>query len=528
MDAACLEQDYRGANLGVISHCRSYARYAGGLGKMVRSHQPATSSHGYLRRVDIADLWQLDASSQADLVHRRDVTSRELVDAAITRIEQLNPQINAVITPLFDSAREHASHFDTMRENSAPFAGVPMLVKDACLQIEGTPYYLGTRILRDLDHRSPGTTELARRFHRAGFAVIGKTNVPAMSSGITTEPLAFGPTRNPWDLSRTPSGSSGGSAAAVASGIVSIAHGSDAGGSLRYPASVCGLVTLKPSRGRVPACDTSGTIDATGYWAEFVLARSVRDLAGVLDAVHGPVAGAPFDTAPPSRAYVEEIDHPLSALRVGVLTQDASSGMRIDAECATAVERTGALLASLGHHVDEAHPPVLDGLYARIFGALNVRGAAYRPQSLRWLESIAGRAITADDVEPALFAEWTSAAAAVTSQQLEEANALIDREIAPAADWWRAGHDLLITPTTLQPAWPLGNSTAFHSGTFPFVWSLNGQPAMSVPMHWTPSGLPVGVQLIGAPGRDDLLLNIAAQLERAAPWADRWPAIALA
>jgi amidase len=223
----------------------------------------------------------------------------------------------------------------------------------------------------------------------------------------------------------------------------------------------------------------------------------------------------------------DEIIHPHGAVRVGLLTADVASGMPVDPECVAAVERAGSLLDKLGHRVEHAHPTALDGLIGRIFAALSVRIAASRPDSMHWLESIAGRPITPDDVEPALFAEMTKPST-ITHQQLADADALVAREIAPIEQWWRDGHDLLITPTTRQPAWPLGVATAFDSGTFPFVWSLNGQPAMSVPLHWTPSELPVGVQIVAAPGRDDLLLNVAAQLERAAPWADRWPAIALA
>ncbi len=476
--------------------------------------------------MNLRDVWKLDATAQAALVRNRELTARELVELAIGRIERINPRINAVITPLFDEARDRTSQIDPSFSRDAPFLGVPMLVKDACLQITGTPYYLGTHLLRDLDYRSTKTTELAQRLRRAGFVMLGKSNVPAMSSGVTTEPLAFGPTRNPWDLRSSPAGSSGGSAAAVASGMVAIAHGSDAGGSLRYPASVCGLVTLKPSRGRVPSETPTGDVDASGYWAEFVLARSVRDLAGGLDAVQGPVDGGLFDAPPPLRSYAAEIEDPRARLRIGLLTRDVSSGMSVDAECVAAVENTGRLLQTLGHHVEEAHPPALDGLIARIFPAVNVRIAASRPDSLRWLESIVQRPITEHDVELALFKEMT-VESSVTAAQLAEADAVVEREIAPLQRWWSDGHDLLITPTTRQPAWPIGGATAFDAGTFPFVWSLNGQPAMSVPLHWTPSGLPVGVQLIGAPHRDDLVLNVAAQLERAQPWSERWPVVAL-
>ncbi len=177
------------------------------------------------------ELWRLDATAQAALVRSGQVTVAELVDAAIGRTERLNPQVNAVITPLFDAARRRAA--DGV-DREAPFAGVPLLVKDACLEIAGTPYYLGSRVPRDIDYRSKTTTELAERFQRAGFIVFGKTNLPELSSGVTTEPSAFGPTRNPWDLARTAGGSSGGSAAAVACGMTSVAHGGDATGSLRY------------------------------------------------------------------------------------------------------------------------------------------------------------------------------------------------------------------------------------------------------------------------------------------------------
>src|SRR5438105_1069845 len=220
------------------------------------------------------DLWKLDAVAQAALVRSREVTPVELLEAAIGRIELLNPQLNAVITPLYERARIRATKVD----RDAPFAGVPLLLKDACQQIGGTPYYIGTSVLRDLGYRSTRTTELTEGFERAGFVALGKTNVPELSSGATTEPRAFGATCNPWDLTRTPGGSSGGSAAAVAAGMVSIASGGDAGGSLRYPAACCGLVTLKPSRGGVPAETPTGDEDVLGMWSEFVLARSVRDL----------------------------------------------------------------------------------------------------------------------------------------------------------------------------------------------------------------------------------------------------------
>lgn len=226
-------------------------------------------------------LWRLDATAQAALVRSRDLAPSELVEAAIARVDALNPAVNAVVTPLYDDALAAAAHVDL----DAPFAGVPLLVKDACLQVEGTPYYLGLRALRDTDYRSTRTTLLARRLRGAGCIFLGKTNVPELSATASTEPPAFGPTRNPWDLARTPAGSSGGSAAAVACGMTSLAHGADGGGSLRYPAAACGVVTLKPSRGRVPSETATGEPDLLGTWSEFALGRTVRDLAALLDAV---------------------------------------------------------------------------------------------------------------------------------------------------------------------------------------------------------------------------------------------------
>lgn len=285
------------------------------------------------------ELWKLDATGQAALVREGSATAVDLVEAAIARIEALNPSINAMITPLYDLAREQMRGVDL----GAPFAGVPILLKDASLEVEGTPYYLGTSVLRDLGYRSQRTTELAHRLRRAGFIFVGKTNCPELSAGITTEPRAFGPTRNPWDLSRSPGGSSGGSAAAVAAGMVSIAHGGDGTGSLRYPAACCGVVTLKPSLGLVPAEAPAAIPDDLQVWTEFVMARSVRDLAGVLDAVFSQPVHA-----------LSALGRTPRAMRVGILGRDAVSGMAVDPACVDAVAMAGWELAEAGHTVGKS------------------------------------------------------------------------------------------------------------------------------------------------------------------------------
>jgi amidase len=472
----------------------------------------------------MCDLWKLDATAQAQLVRSRKVSPVELLETAIARIEQLNPRINAVVTPLFERARAQVRHFTAF---DAPFAGVPMLVKDASLEIEGTPYYIGLGPLRDINHTSTRTTELARRFERAGFSIAGKTNCPEFSSGITTEPPAFGPVRNPWDLSRTASGSSGGSAAAVAAGVVSVAHGGDATGSLRYPAAACGVVTLKPTRGRMPHVTCAGAPDPLGLWSEFVLARSVRDLAGVLDCTKGATPDNIFSLPPPPRPYTEALRDAPMHQRVGLMLDDPL--LPVDPACRLAVEATGRLLEAVGHHVEIAHPAALDTLWAKTAAAIAIPNVVYRYAQIRWLEGVLGQEVSHDMVGIPLVMQ--EQADAISSTVLAEANATIMRETLAINHWWdNDGWDLLVTPVLRQPAWPLGGKgDVTDSGAWPAPYSFSGQPAMSVPVHHTPDGaegLPVGVQVVAARNRDDLLLQVAAQLEAAAPWANRWPTIA--
>jgi amidase len=467
------------------------------------------------------ELWKLDATGQAELIRTRRISPLELLDAAIDRIEQLNPQVNAVITPLYERARTKARSFVDF---DAPFAGVPMLVKDACLEIEGTPYYLGLGCLRDINHVSKETTELAHRFERAGFVIAGKTNLPEFSSGITTEPRAFGPTRNPWDLTRSASGSSGGSAAAVAAGMTSVAHGGDATGSLRYPASACGVATLKPTRGRMPHVACAGAPDPLRVWTEFVLARSVRDLAGVLDATAGATPDDLFAPPPPARAYVDVVREAPRSLRVGLMKDDPA--LPVDPACIEAVERTGRLLEAAGHRVDVSHPTALDTLWAKTAAAMAKTVTAHRYAQMRWLSGILGRDVAQHDMETPLVT--AAQADALSLVELADAQHVITREMLAINRWWDDdGYDLLVTPTLRQPAWPLeSRGDVTDSGAFPAPYSFSGQPALSLPLHHTDAGLPVGVQLVAARNREDLLLQIAAQLEAAAPWSHRWPALA--
>jgi amidase len=470
----------------------------------------------------IHELSTMDATAQAELVRQRELTPLELVDAAIARIERVNPTINAVITPLYEEARKAAVSPDLP---DGLFRGVPFLLKDIGAMQEGQPYYAGNRALRDAGFRSPVDTPLGARFRAAGFITLGKTNLPEFGLQTTTQPLAFGATRNPWALDRSTSGSSGGSCAAVAAGMVPIAHANDGGGSIRLPAAWCGLVGLKPSRGRV--CDPLDTLLLT----ELAVSRTVRDVAAVLDAVHGSEAGDLFVAQPPARCYRAEIGVDPGKLRVGVLTRTTFG--EIHTECLTATTGAAKLLESLGHAIEDSYPEALldPGLGGPQTSALN-RDLV---MVIRALDEILGRPATRDDVEPYLWS--TTELPSATADEYIAAQQWLLRWRRRVVQWWSAGFDLLLTPTVWEPPATLESMTPVESkladlfakvmrhAFFTRPFNLTGQPAISLPLHWTPEGLPVGVQLVAAMGREDLLIRIASQLERELPWIDRLPPV---
>jgi amidase len=474
------------------------------------------------------ELALLDAVGQADLVRRSMVQPLELVDAAIERIECLNPVLNAVITRLFDNARATALG----QLPDGPFRGVPLLLKDYYCYTDGDPYYEGTKFLRELDWRSAGDSYLAQKFRAAGFIVLGKTNLPELAGGPVTEPSAFGPSHNPWDVRRTPGGSSGGSAAAVASGMVAVAHGNDGTGSIRGPAACCGLVGLKPSRGRVSTGPgRSGGL--LGNLSEHVLTRTVRDAAAVLDAISGPMPGDLFVAPPPQRRFAEELGRDPGRLHVGLLLKDVFLGNPVHDECVNAVEHTGRVLESLGHHVEIAHPPQLEGA-SGLGLALRIVSTSSHAASLdRWSEYI-GRPLTAEDVEPDTW-ERAQVGRGFSAVQVQQAAGRLLNGAVRLPEWWMDGWDLLLTPTNSGPAPLIGEfaygtdsraeRTAAAFGLFTMPFSISGQPAMSLPLHWTPEGLPIGVQMIANTGREDTLFRLAAQLEQAMPWRDRFPGV---
>jgi amidase len=472
------------------------------------------------------DLRWLDAVAQAELVRNGTVTPLELVDAAIARIERLNPSFNAVIAPLFDAAR------DAARDPALPggaLRGVPFLLKDLTAQQAGTPYWCGNAALRAHGHRSAADSALGARFRTAGLITLGKTNVPEFGPQPTTEPLAFGPTHNPWQLDRSAGGSSGGSCAAVAAGLVPIAHANDGGGSIRLPAGWCGLVGLKPSRGRVPLPRD----EVNRNTAELVVARSLRDVAAALDAVHGPEPGDLYAVPPPAGPFAAELGGDPGQLHIGLLTRSPLGD--VDAECVRATENTARTLGALGHAVEEGWPDALfDPDVPPRTAAL---WAVDLTRNLRELARALGRPVVESDVEPYTWATAAYAARFSAADYLQALHVQQDYA-ARLARWWACGWDLLLTPTSCEPPPPLGELAPDPAqplrigrrfariSAFTMPWNVTGQPAVSLPLHWTADGLPVGVQLVAAHGREDLLLRVAAQLEQAAPWAQRRPELA--
>jgi amidase len=466
----------------------------------------------------------LDATAQADLVRRGEVSSRELVEAAITRIEELNPKVNAVIRTRFDAARDEAEG----DLPDGPFRGVPILFKDLGCMVAGEPTAFGLGPMRDVAF--PVTSFLARQFRAAGFVPLGRTNVPEMGTTVTTEPRSFPPARNPWDTGHSTGGSSGGSAAAVAAGMVAVAHANDGGGSIRIPASECGLVGLKPTRGRVSQGPLIGEAWAGGV-IDGAVTRTVRDAAGVLDVISNPMPGEPYYPPPLPGSLASEVGTDPGRLRIGVLSQPRAEVYLDDPECRAAVASTARLLESLGHHVDQSAPEAM--FEQEFLDQFNKIIAAESAETLKAFEMLLGRPIGDDEIEPR-NAAYRRAGRELGAVAYLEARAWFGMWARRMAGWWN-GHDLLLTPTLGAPPPELGWFTAAGpaaEGTriasfIPYTaqFNMTGQPAVSLPLHWTPGGLPVGVQLVAAYGREDLLVRIASQLEQAAPWRDRRPPV---
>lgn len=467
-----------------------------------------------------------DATGLAELVRSRQVSPAELADLARRAIDAVNPQINAIVASIDDwEARLAAAPKD------GPFSGVPFLIKDLVLHTKGAPCDMGSRLIKGR-FVSPHDTDLAARFWRAGLVLLGRTNTPEMGFNSSTEPVLYGPTRNPWDPSRSSGGSSGGSAAAVAAGIVPVAHANDGGGSIRIPAANCGLVGLKPTRGRTPVGPEFGE-PLHGMGIEFAVTRTVRDAAALLDAVEGPAPGDRFVIPRPARPYLAEVGALTGKLRVGVTTTGVSPAT-VDPAVRAVLDRTAKLLESMGHHVDEAAPSFDPTLFHTAnftywcgFLAGGVAGAS----------QMLGVTPTNENLEAATWACYQQGTR-FSMLDVEMADTLANmvcRSVAPFFEQY----DILLSPVLPAPPIPLGvldqnDPSRDARGWYDFVFqhapytalsNLTGQPAISLPLGESPDGLPIGMQLTTRYGGEDLLFRLSAALEQAAPWSNRRPRI---
>jgi len=489
-----------------------------------------------------ADYDRYDATGLAELVRTRRVHPLELFEAAAGRIEALNGRLNAVVYPDLDRAREVAAR----ESREGPFAGVPFLVKDFGAAVAGLPYTQSSR--SRVGYVAPTDDDIVARHRRAGLIILGKTNAPEFALLPTTEPELHGPARNPWDRSRTTAGSSGGSAAAVASGMVPMAHGNDGGGSIRLPASACGLFGLKPTRGR----STWGPdhLDGMlGLCEQHALTRSVRDSARLLDATHGTPAGAPYRPAPPPRPFAEEVGAPPGRLRIAFTTGGLLDDRPADPECVAAVESAARLCEELGHQVTEARPSLDVPSIVDAFITINGADCAF---VIAEAERLTGRRVRSGDVE---LVTWIIRLIGTrrSAADLEQALDVMHRTGQTMASFLE-DYDLLLSSTMAQPPWPIGNQDlgALERVMLQAVRrvpvgpvlravvrqmaaemmqptpntplaNLTGQPSMSVPLYWTPSGLPVGVEFDARLEEEGLLFRLASQLEAARPWWERRP-----
>jgi amidase len=467
----------------------------------------------------ISEYLELDATGLADLVRTGQVSAAELTECAVERIEALNPRLNAVVHTFYNRARKAAE-----QPANGAFAGVPFLLKDILGDLAGEPTRQGSRIMPAVP--AAANAELTNRFLAAGLNPLGKTNVPEFGLVGTTEPALYGPAKNPWNDQHSTGGSSGGSACAVASGMVPIAHANDGGGSIRIPASACGLVGLKPTRARNPLGPVAGDIMG-GLVQEHVVCRSVRDAARMLDCTHGPDLGDPYAAPPAPASFAAALEGKGKRLRIA-FTRTKMNGQPLHGECVAAAEAAAKLCESLGHAVEEAAPPVDQDALVMPFMALWSAGLAMQ---IDYICQMTGQVPSLDNLEGLTFGLY-QAGSAVTGPHVLGAIAAM-QAVSRGVAAWHQTYDVWITPTLGLPPIPNGlidfsNTNAAESMApmidyVPFTALQNGtgQPAISLPLHWCAEGLPVGVQFVGRVGEEALLLALAGELEATAPWEPR-------
>jgi len=490
-----------------------------------------------------SDFDEYDGVGMGELVASGEVRPLELVEAAIERVEQWNPIVNAVVHRMYDVARTASEGLDDLPES--PLKGVPMVLKDLHASFAGEPMTSACRFLRG--HVPDHDSAVVERLKRAGLLVVGKTNAPEMGILGVSEPELFGPARNPWNREHTPGGSSGGSGAAVGAGMVPIGHGGDGGGSLRIPASNCGVFALKPTRGRVPVGPDAGE-SWLGFDSDGFITRTVRDSAAALDLVAGPDLGAPYHAPPRERPFGEEVGRDPGKLRIA-FTGESLYGKTTHPDCTAALEDAVALLEELGHTVEEALPPFdRDAMIAGYFAVV----AASVALDIRRASATVGRKADPAEFEAPtwLLGQIGEAMSAADLHEAIETRLLTGRRIAA----FMQDYDLVLTPTIAHPPQQIGEgapkpveravmgalkampikgilnkvldemgSSALEKIANTMLWNMTGQPAISLPLYWAKSGLPIGVQLAGPGGGEGLLFRIASQLEEARPWKDRRP-----
>jgi len=468
------------------------------------------------------DYQQHDALGLASLIRSGELSASEVLEAAIDRAEARNPDINSLVAKTYDEARATAK----AALPDSPIAGVPFLIKDLAY-LNGVPCTYGSRLYAD--NRADHDATVVERYRAAGLVIFGKTNTPEFGLNVVTEPALFGPCRNPWNTDHTPGGSSGGAGAAVADGWLPVAHATDGGGSIRIPASCCGLVGLKPTRARNPAGPDVGE-GWGGMSTGHVLARSVRDSAAFLDATHGPALGDPYQARPFEGSYLQQLTHSLRPLRIAV-ERNTMTGVAPHEECINAVERAAKLCEQLGHHVEEASPEIDRELFGIATGVIVVGNIA---NSVYGRAKALGRDLRDDDIEPhtRFMAE---SGRRLTAQDYAHGIQVIHQAGRTLAQFHET-YDVMLTPTLVCPPVRVGfldtvtdyDADAYNQRFIQFwgytnLQNATGQPAVSLPLHSSSDNLPVGVQFVGPVGEELILLQLAAQLEEAAPWFGTTP-----
>lgn len=482
-----------------------------------------STSQAQAKSIDYYD--GFDGLGLAELVRKKEVKPEELLESAIKKLDAINPIINTVVTKMYGEARRVARG----ELPNGPFRGVPFLLKDSSGPYAGFRHTYGSRALADFV--APADNEVVKRYKKVGLITFGKTNTPEFGLTLTTEPVLFGPTKNPWNKEYMVGGSSGGAAAAVAARIVPMAQGSDGGGSIRIPASCCGVFGFKPSRGRMPMGPRAGEV-----WEGFVtthsLTISVRDSAAMLDATCGPDVGAPYGIAPPERPYLDVVQNPRFDNKLKIAWTTSGAAETVHPDCVYAARHAAKLCADLGHHVEEAAPNIN---YEELWSAFYLVVEIYTAAMLDNLVTLVGK-----PADPKELEAWTWQLAERGWQrkavELAKVHSVINRATRALGEFFEK-YDVLLTPTLASPPRKLGYFDTMkltyeelkqrHLDFCPYTWLHNmaGTPAMSVPLHWNERGLPIGVQFAARLADEATLFGLAAQLESKQPWAGRRPPI---